>query len=170
MTARVWRLGSTANVREQIQSVCRWSERLDRSWLLALLLFLFVHGLCLFPRPAVAQAIPAIADEPNTDKPILGLDAGGHINSVYKLMVSGYGDQLISVGLDKTIRIWDLSTGEPLRVLRPPVGPGAHGYLFSAALSPDGTLLAVGTYRALTPLYDHRIHLIELPSGNMVGS
>jgi WD40 repeat protein len=139
-----------------------------------LLLFffaLFVAGsLFAFPGPVVAQAIPAIADEPNNDKPILGLDTGGHINAVYKLMVSGYGDQLVSVGLDKTIRIWDLNTGEALRVLRPPIGPGAHGYLFSAALSPDGTLLAVGTYRALTPLYDHRIHLIELPSGNMVRS
>jgi WD40 repeat protein len=131
---------------------------------------LVCYGWPTSPRPASAQGVPAIADEPNSDKPILGLDAGGHINAVYKLMVSGYGDQLISVGLDKTIRLWDLNTGEPLRVLRPPIGPGAHGYLFSAALSPDGDLLAVGTYRALTPLYDHRIHLIELPAGRLVRS
>jgi WD40 repeat protein len=111
-----------------------------------------------------------IPDEPNTDKPILALDTGGHTNAVYKLMVSPYKDQLISVGLDKTIRVWDLGTGEPLRVLRPPVGPGAHGYLFSAALSPDDNLLAVGTYRALTPLYDHRIHLIDLNAGEIVHS
>src|SRR5215468_8216100 len=68
---------------------------------------------------ALAQT-PEIADEPGSDKPILALDTGGHINAVYKLMVSGYGDQLISVGLDKTIRLWDLNTGEPLHVLRPP--------------------------------------------------
>src|SRR5205085_6815472 len=91
-------------------------------------------------------------------------------NAVYKLMVSDYARQLISVGLDKTIRFWDLDTGEPVRVLRPPIANGAHGYLFSAALSPDGKLLAVGTYRALTPLYDHRIHLIDVSSGRLVRS
>ncbi|HVW00339.1 MAG TPA: WD40 repeat domain-containing protein, partial [Planctomycetaceae bacterium] len=101
---------------------------------------------------------------------MLALDTGGHTNAVYKVIVSGYGDQLISVGLDKTIRLWDLNTGEPLRVLRPPVGPKVHGYLFSAALSPDDKLLAVGCYRALTPLYDHRIHLIDLETGQMVRS
>jgi WD40 repeat protein len=116
------------------------------------------------------QVIPQIDDEPNNDQPIVTLDTGGHTNAVYKLMVSSYTRQLVSVGLDKTIRLWDIETGEPTRVLRPPIARGAHGYLFSAALSPDGKLLAVGTYRALTPLHDHRIHLIDLSSGQMVRS
>src|SRR5436853_2360261 len=94
-----------------------------------------------------AQSIPRIDDEPNNDQPILALDSGGHTNAVYKLMVSDYSRQLISVGLDKTIRLWDLETGEPSQVLRPPIAGGAHGYLFSAALAPNGRLLAVGTYR-----------------------
>ena len=131
------------------------------------LLWLLCGSLAI--EPAIATAAE-ITDEPNTDKPLLALDTGGHTNAVYKLMVSPYKDRLISVGLDKTIRLWDLGTGEPLRVLRPPVGPGAHGYLFSAALSPDDNLLAVGTYRALTPLYDHRIHLIDLNAGQIVHS
>jgi len=46
---------------------------------------------------------------------------GRHSNAVYKLMLNQYGDQLISVGLDKTI-VFGLHTGEPLRVLRPPIG------------------------------------------------
>jgi WD40 repeat protein len=120
--------------------------------------------------PAHGQGVPQIDDEPNNDKPFFALDTGGHTDAVYKLMVSEYTRQLVSVGLDKTIRLWDLDTGEPARVLRPPIANGAHGYLFSAALSPDGKLLAVGTYRALTPLHDHRIHLIDLASGQMVRS
>src|SRR5262245_26141224 len=120
--------------------------------------------------PAFAQSVPRIDDEPNNDQPILALDTGGHTNGVYKLMVSDYTRQLISVGLDKTIRLWDLESGEPTRVLRPPAANGAHGYLFSAALAPDGKLLAVGTYRALTPLFDHRIHLIDITTGEMIRS
>jgi WD40 repeat protein len=118
---------------------------------------------------AIGQ-VPQIDDEPNNDKPFLALDTGGHTDAVYKLLVSEYTRQLISVGLDKTIRLWNLETGEPERVLRPPIANAAHGYLFSAAISPDGKLLAVGTYRALTPLHDHRIHLIDLASGQMIRS
>src|SRR5262245_30644648 len=92
-----------------------------------------------------AQTIPRIDDEPNNDQPILALDTGGHTNGVYKLMVSDYTRQIVSVGIDKTIRLWDLESGEPTRVLRPSVANGVHGYLFSAALAPDGKLLAAGT-------------------------
>jgi len=131
---------------------------------------LAIPTLLAGPRIAGAQTNPQIPDEPNVDRPLLALDTGGHTAPVYKLMVSQYVDRLISTGLDKTIRLWDPETGEPVSVLRPPVGPGAHGYLFSAALSPDGRLLAVGTYRALTPLYDHRIHLIDLSSERIIRS
>ena len=111
-----------------------------------------------------------VEDDSPPDRPILALDTGGHTNGVYKLLATHYAEQLISVGLDKTIRFWDLDTGEPLRVLRPPIARGAFGYLFAAAISPDGKMLAVGGYRAHTPLYDHRIHLIALPEGQIVHS
>ena len=81
---------------------------------------------------------------------ILAINAGGHTGGVYRLIPNGYGDQLISVSYDKTIRVWDLQTGEPLRVLRPPIDRGGHGILASASLHPDGDLLAVAGYRALS--------------------
>lgn len=153
--------------RFQFSAFRRTSNRSFRSTILALPA---VAALLAGAPVARAQTNPQIPDEPNVDRPLLALDTGGHTAPVYKLMVSRYVDRLISISLDKTIRLWDFETGEPVAVLRPPVGPGAHGYLFSAALSPDGRLLAVGTYRALTPLYDHRIHLIDLSSQQIIRS
>ena len=45
------------------------------------------------------------------------------------------GRELITVSDDKTIRVWDVKSGEPLRVLRPPIGRGPEGMLNAAALA-----------------------------------
>jgi WD40 repeat protein len=76
--------------------------------------------------------------------PILVLDTGGHTSVVSKVLFTPNGKELISVSKDKTIRFWDVASGEPIRVLRPPIGPGEQGKLYAAALSPDGRTLAVG--------------------------
>ena len=52
--------------------------------------------------------------------------------------------RFITVSLDKSIRIWDLATGQTVRVLRPPSTTGANGKINDAALSPDGETLASG--------------------------
>ena len=78
--------------------------------------------------------------------PILVLDSGGHTSIVWKVLFTPDGKELISVSDDKTIRFWDVASGEPIRVLRPPIGPGREGMLYAAALSPDGRTLAVGGY------------------------
>jgi WD40 repeat protein len=117
-----------------------------------------------------AEAAPATDDSATESRPLLALDTGGHTNLISKLLLNQYGDQLISASFDKTIRFWDVQTGEPLRVLRPPIGTGAFGYIYALALSPDGTQLAIGGYRALTPLYDHRVLLVSLPEGRLLHS
>src|SRR5271157_6457361 len=88
------------------------------------------------------SSVVLAADTP--EKPILVLDSGGHTSSVKKVLFTPDGKELISVSNDKTIRFWDVASGEPIRVLRPPIGPGHEGELYAAALSPDGRTLAVG--------------------------
>lgn len=100
-------------------------------------------------------------------RPVLVLDAGGHTAPVRKLLFRRQGRELITVSDDKTIRIWDVATGEPLRVLRPPIGPGAEGKLYAAALSPDENTLAVAGNTSRQGLAV--IYLISLTAGEMTG-
>ena len=103
--------------------------------------------------------------EPEVGQPSLVLEARGHTAMVNKLLFSRDGKELISVSADKTIRVWDVFTGEPLRVLRPPIGIGNEGMLYAAALSPDGTTLAVGGYGWNSG--DQPIYLLSLATGRI---
>ncbi|MCD6507412.1 caspase family protein [Candidatus Poribacteria bacterium] len=80
------------------------------------------------------------------DEPILVIDSKGHVERVWDLIFTGSGDRLISAGEDKVVRIWDVRSGELARTLRGQIGPGPEGKICAAALSPDGSLLAVGGF------------------------
>ena len=107
----------------------------------------------------------ATAAEPSGE-PLLVLDPGGHTAVVAQVQFTPDGSRLVSVSHDKTIRVWDVATGETLRVLRPPMGPGGQGVLYAGALSPDGRTLAVAGL--IVPL-DNRsyVYLISLESGQI---
>ena len=105
------------------------------------------------------------AQEPAVVPPILVLDSGGHTSIVNEVLFTSDGKELISVSDDKTVRFWDVASGEPLRVLRPPIGPGHEGGLYAAALSPDGRTLAVGGYGLKGALGS--IYLISTTTGRI---
>ena len=100
-------------------------------------LFLCLIGLAL-PGFAVAQEAQK--------KPTLVLDAGGHTYIVPKVLFSPDGKELASVSVDKSIRIWDVATGEVSAPSAPPPDPAPSENSIAAALSPDGKTLAVAGY------------------------
>jgi WD40 repeat protein len=65
-----------------------------------------------------------------------------HTAAITKLAVDRSNKVLATVSEDKSLRIWELATGKPLRVINPPVGEGDLGKLFAVALSPDGKTVA----------------------------
>jgi WD40 repeat protein len=121
---------------------------------------------------AVTIALLFIAGAAAAEKqghPQLRIDAGGHTDEVGAVLFSPSGKELISVSHDKTIRVWNTSTGEIVRVLRPPISIGHHGEINGAALSRDGERLAIvgfGWERDQGQLY-FPVLVIHLASGQI---
>ena len=82
------------------------------------------------------------------------------------MVFSPDGRTLFSASKDKTVRIWDIASGESIRVLRLPIGPGRLGTLYGLDIAPDGKLLAVGGVGPTR--HDAWIYLVSLPVGQIV--
>ena len=64
---------------------------------------------------------------------------GGHTGPVTSAVFGPNGTRILTVSDDRTIRVWNAATAQPLSVLRNEAGP------LSAAFSPDGTqLVSIG--------------------------
>jgi WD40 repeat protein len=80
--------------------------------------------------------------------PILAIETGMHTAVIRKIGVDGACSLLATGSEDKTVRLWSLPEGRLLRTLRWPIGPGNGGKVYATALSPDGSLVAVGGWDA----------------------
>lgn len=76
------------------------------------------------------------------------LDTGGHMATIRSIAFTPDGRKLVSASDDKTIRVWDLATGQTEQIVRGQAGPGATGSIYAIALSPDGKWLAAGGWTA----------------------
>ncbi|MBM3152962.1 MAG: WD40 repeat domain-containing protein [Chloroflexi bacterium] len=76
----------------------------------------------------------------------------GHTNYATQLAWSGDSARLASMAYDDTIRLWDVASGECLLVITPEARP------LGMALSPDGSLLALG-------LLDGTVSLLDASNG-----
>ncbi len=84
------------------------------------------------------------AAKPSVDAPLPVLDTGGHMALIRDIAFTPDGSQLVSASDDKTIRVWDVAAGKPLRTIRGEAEPGEAGKINAIALSPDGKWLAAG--------------------------
>ncbi|NJL15525.1 MAG: hypothetical protein HC913_22625, partial [Microscillaceae bacterium] len=101
------------------------------------------------------------------DEPRLVIDTQGHASTVGTILFTPDGKTLISVSEDKTIRFWDVRTGELKKTLRGQVGEGPEGKIYAVAISPDGQTLAVGGYLSFNNDAEYgRIRLIDLNTGH----
>ncbi|MFC7418483.1 caspase family protein [Iodobacter arcticus] len=75
--------------------------------------------------------------------PVLRLDTPQHHAPIRRIAVDATEQWLLTAGDDKTARIWQLPAGNPVGVLRVPVGTGFEGRLYALTISPDGKTIAI---------------------------
>ncbi len=103
----------------------------------------------------------------------------GHDGIVEHLLVNAAGDRLFSGGIDRTVRVWDLESGELLHTFR-----GFVESISALALSPDEKRLYAGSYETLysvdleaqgpptawTGFDGYVTHVVASPAGLFVAS
>ena len=94
-------------------------------------------------------------------------DRGGHAQrGIFDIAVDPSNRLLVTGSEDKTVRMWDISgRGELLRILRPPVGDGEEGHIFSVALSPDAATVACGGRTGSLQQADACVYLFDPTTG-----
>ena len=66
---------------------------------------------------------------------------GGHGDEITKLIAHLTKPLLVTTSADKTVKLWDAGSGANTKTF-----PAMNDYVFTAAISPDGTLVAAGGY------------------------
>lgn len=95
---------------------------------------------------------------PVKERPILALDSGGHTAFIMNVFITPDGNRVITVGADKSVRVWDIKTQTSINTFRFPAGPGSEGALQAAALSSKGRLAVSGT--PITPAKGNPLNVI----------
>jgi WD40 repeat protein len=111
--------------------------------------FLVVFSLPLFA--ATAALWPAAADEPALPPGVVAT-LKGHTETLYAVAFSPDSKLAVTGSFDKTLKLWDTTTGKELKTLG---GPAGHQNLvLSTAFSPDGQMIASGSSDNTAKIWD----------------
>ena len=121
----------------------------------------------LAPLSFLGMTTAAHAVEPATE-PILRIETGMHTAPITQIGVDTAERFLLTASHDKTLRLWDLHTGDLLKTYRVPIGAGDEGKLYSGAISPDGEWVAGAGYTGDELDDNNSIYLFNRASGKLV--
>jgi WD40 repeat protein len=118
-------------------------------------------------------AAPALAEDqgPTTgtdlyDRPVLAVDPGMHTAPIWGQAVDAKGEYAVTGGADRTVRVWSVADGKPLRTIWIPTGPEKVGAIYAVAISPGGSTIAAGGWTEHLR-GDHPIYMFDRESGSL---
>jgi len=128
----------------------------------------------------LATYVVAFSAEPPTE-PVLRVETGMHTATIWRVGIDAANRYLVTGSDDKTVRVWELSSGEGgandirlVKILRPPAGQGNEGRIYSVSISPDGRTIASSGWtqfnNGLTSLASDgmTIYLFDRESGTLI--
>ena len=129
----------------------------------------FAAGLFLLASHASGTTVYTVRPPSNLSRePVFRIETGTHSALARRVAVDAGNRYVITGSDDKTVRVWDLATGNPVKILRPPVGSFYEGSIYSVALSPDGATIACGGW-SMGGEIAHNIYLFDRESGRIKG-
>ena len=119
-------------------------------------------ALCIIGNSALCS------EESSNDKPFLRIETGMHMATIKRIHADWPGRFLVTGSEDKTVRVWELSSGRLLRILRPPIGSGDVGKIYAVALSPNGETVVAGGWTRLPGQAGNNIYRWHRRDGHML--
>ncbi len=101
-------------------------------------------------------------------EPFLRIEMGMHSTIISCIAVDAQNRFMVTGSWDKTVRLWELSTGRLVKIFRPPIGEGPIGMIFAVAVSPDGKTIVCGGREAGREGATCSIYLFDRESGKLV--
>ena len=135
-------------------------KALKRSINCSVLLLISMLSVLLFNERTLPSEIPK--------EPFLRIEMGMHTSFISSIGIDAKNQFIVTGSWDKTVRLWELSTGRPIRIFRPPIGEGPIGMIFAVAVSPDGKTIACGGRTASGEGTTRSIYLFDRESGKLV--
>src|SRR4030042_4649661 len=100
-------------------------------------------------------------------EPILRMEMGMHSSIISSIAVDAQNQFIVTGSWDKTVRLWELSTGRLVKIFRPPIGEGPIGMIFAVAISPNGKTIACGGQAKGEKEESYFIYFFDRESGRL---
>jgi WD40 repeat protein len=102
-----------------------------------------------------------------SEEPILRMEMGMHSTWIKCIAVDAKNEFVVTGSQDKTLRLWELSTGRLVKIFRPPIGEDPMGMINDVAFSPDGKIIACGGWTKSWGEKSFSVYFFDRESGKL---